>query len=242
MASKIDMSLNDLIDMKRKKRGGLTGRGGGVYTSGRGRGGIALRGRGWGFRGGRGSPVVRGRGGPLAGRLGYAPNFNKPASPVTPQTGDLRDLLAKKQKTTVTDLRSKLQPKAPAIKSPTLPSGRGTSASYRGTARSTIAPRGRPQEVGVTKSRRSDPGPIRSPGYRHRAPPAQVPSYAEAKKITVTVPGLSQPVSREVSRCCRGCSRGATSAHRSGGCVGCCHASSRGGVGWRWCLSVSSLC
>ena len=130
---------------------------------------------------------------------------------------DLRDVLAKKQKTNVGDLRSKLKPKAlytskntksqpispqsssPSAKSPSFAPKRSTQSSRAhfitpmkpisvdDSSPSPPAPRfGRP-------SRRSDPVPV---SQRQRS----MPSYDEAKKITVTVPGLrSPPASSEVS-------------------------------------------
>lgn len=188
MASKIDQSLSELIDSKRRNRGG-----GFAGQAWRGRGG-----RGGGFRGGRGSSVQS--------RLGYTTNNGLAATgaggtAARPRVGDLRDVLAKKQKTNVTDLRSKLAPKGSSVRSSDAVDGRGRSALSRGVSlRSPIGGRSRMQEVdGARSSRRSDPGPIRSSAYRHKDPPVQLPSYAEAKKITVTVPGLSRPSEGEVS-------------------------------------------
>lgn len=107
------------------------------------------------------------------------------AAPVS----DLRDMLTEKQKTTVTDLRAKLTPKSPQ---------KGAAGiSTRLTPRSTgPKPKGRPRAKSpspleyTTSSRRNDAGPSRSTTRRQHDPPVKLPSYEETKKITITVPGL----------------------------------------------------
>ena len=124
---------------------------------------------------------------------------------------DLRDILAKKQKSTIGDLRSKLKPKALytskySKSQPTTPQSFAKSPSST-PRRAGQSSRGHPitpmKPIRVDSSpsppppsrppRRSDPGPI---SHKQRGgAPSKLPSYDEAKKITVTVPGLRHPPS-----------------------------------------------
>lgn len=123
---------------------------------------------------------------------------------------DLRKIISGKQKAGITDLRSKLKPKALytskfaskqlSKSNPTTPKVTPKVAKSR-----PIKPRLKydaedaPSPL-TTRSRKSDPGPLLS---RRQISP-KLPSYEEAKKITVTVPGSLQPTttsSTEVSAC-----------------------------------------
>lgn len=121
---------------------------------------------------------------------------------------DLRTVLAKKQAASITDLRTKLKPKAlytsklssrsqqalQAASNSTNGKGSGQkrlklTASFKNSVSSAIA--------GSSGSSKSSRGP-RSGGpvaHRPRSSSNRLPSYEEAKKISVTVPGLSKPVS-----------------------------------------------
>lgn len=187
MASKVDMSLDDLVSFSRKK-----GQGGGQGKFNR----FNQTGGQKTWRVKQSSNQQTGGGGGEGGT----------------KVGDLRDVLAEKQKSSVGDLRSKLKPKALytskfSKSQPSTPQGSQTSPS--GSRRSTQSARGKhisptkPIHVDEPSSpvrplRRSDPGPI---SHKQRAGgQAKLPSYDEAKKITVTVPGMRHPpTSTEVS-------------------------------------------
>lgn len=126
---------------------------------------------------------------------------------------DLRSVLAKKQPSNVTDLRSKLKRKAlytrnlasksqPPVQLGTVINGNSdangrkklqVTASFKNSVSSAVAGSGSSEGHKSTRphSRKSDMGPLN----RHRTSSNRLPSYEEAKKISVTVPGLSRPVS-----------------------------------------------
>ena len=190
MASKIDMSLDELVQLKRKQKGGGPQSKGKAGQKQQWGGGQKGKQQGW-------QGKMQGQG---QQKRPQGQQFRKQqtaqnggAAPVS----DLRDILATKQKTTVVDLRAKLGPKQPQVKKPKPAPTSFRSRPTRGTGQS---PRSRPQMVPRSpptfsapgRSRRSDPGPI---PRRHRDSPPRLPSYEEAKKITVTVPGITRPVS-----------------------------------------------
>jgi len=137
------------------------------------------------------------------------------------RTGDLRSVLAKKQIANVSDLRSKLKPKAlytgkrtmskpsvpyPAVPYPTAPmSVNGSSdregrkklkltSSFKNSVSSAVAGSNASEEKSSRqRSQRNEPST--SSGTQRRSSIPKIPSYEEAKKISVTVPGLSKPVS-----------------------------------------------
>ena len=168
--------------MKRRGRGRGVGRG-------------ALRSRGQGRRGGLvGTPIQ------ADGRVGRGGGV------MATKTGkDLRDVLATKQKMQVVDLRAKIKPKVSPVSvgrgrgRPHLSQRGGTSAAA--ALSFTAAPRRARSRSPIRKSFSSPPPPA-GPNYpnskRRRESPIRLPSSAETKKITVTVPGLNRPVS-EVS-------------------------------------------
>ena len=192
MASKVDMSLDDLVQFGRKK--GPQGK----FSRGP-QGGAQKTGK---FQQSQ-NQNSKGPGGAGAGG----------AKPI-----DLRNVLAKKQKSTIGDLRSKLKPKAlytskHSKSQPTTPLSSFTAKSPSSAPRrSGQLTRGHPitpmKPIRVDEpspspppppppppsqpSRRSDPGPI---SHKHRSVPSKLPSYDEAKKITVTVPGMRHPPS-----------------------------------------------
>ena len=170
----MDLSLDDIVTLGRR----------------RGRGGGAPRGTwGPGRRGGLVGTYIQ----TAAGRGGGAG---------TGRGGkDLRDVLATKQKMQVVDLRAKIKPKVSPVTE-----GRG-----RGRPHPPPQQRGgrMSAQFGTPKRARSR-SPIKKPhppspppahftnSRRRRESPTRLPSSAETKKITVTVPGLNRPVS-EVS-------------------------------------------
>lgn len=137
--------------------------------------------------------------------------------------GDLRSILAKKQSATITDLRSKLKPKAlytsklasrsqqtmqhqqqqqqqGAGNGRTPPRGPGRkplklTATFKNSVSSAVSGSGKPSSREHTRS-----APV---SHRSRSA-SKLPSYDEAKKISVTVPGLSRPVSEVRAKCCCG--------------------------------------
>ena len=198
MASKVDMSLDDLVQFGRKK--GPQGK----FS-----------------RGPQG-------GAQKTGKFQQSQNQNSkgPSGAGGAKFVDLRNVLAKKQKSTISDLRSKLKPKAlytskHSKSQPTTPlssSSANKSPSFA-PKRLGQSTRGHPitpmKPIRVDEpspspppppppppsrpSRRSDPGPI---SHKQRSTPSKLPSYDEAKKITVTVPGMRHPPSSsEVSPC-----------------------------------------
>lgn len=125
--------------------------------------------------------------------------------------GDLRDVLANRQKGSVGDLRSKLKPKAlytnkfasksqpstPQASLSTTPSSssasrRPSNLPKRSQGISPMKPIRVDEPSSPIQSRRSDPGPI---SHKQRNASSKLPSYDEAKKITVTVPGMRHPPS-----------------------------------------------
>ena len=168
------MSLDDLVMIGGRKRG----RGGGAKTQGK--------------------PTGQRSSGPAQNKFGN--KQQQAGKGAGKKAGDLRNVLSKKQNSNVGDLRSKLKPKALyTAKNMKSPPGGSTPKSPVKSRRGGVIPKGmlsppttRP-EPQRRRSRRSDPGPQ----LRHRDPKSNV-SYEEAKKITVTVPGISRPVS-EVS-------------------------------------------
>ena len=176
------MSLDDLVQFSRKRGGG----GGGKFN----RPGPQRTGK---FQQ---SPNQGGKG---VGAGGGA------------KVGDLRDVLAQKQKSSVGDLRSKLKPKAlytnkftsksqpstPQASSSITPSSSASRQSTNLSKRSQGISPMKPIRVDepsspIRASRRSDPGPM---SHKQRSALAKLPSYDEAKKITVTVPGMRHPPS-----------------------------------------------
>lgn len=189
MASKVDMSLDDLVQFGRKK--GPPGK----FSRGP-QGGVQKTGK---FQ----NKGPSGAGG---------------AKPV-----DLRSVLAIKQKSTIGDLRSKLKPKAlytskHSKSQPSTPLSTAAKSPSSAPRRSGQSTRGHPiipmKPIRVDEpsspspppplhpppssrsSRRSDPGPI---SHKQRSMPSKLPSYDEAKKITVTVPGMRHPPSSSSS-------------------------------------------
>lgn len=124
--------------------------------------------------------------------------------------GDLRSILAKKQAANITDLRTKLKPKAlytsklasrsqPAMKQPAADvrgqGGQGRkplklTATFKSSVSSAVSGSSKPASREHERTR-SVPASHRS----SRSTSHKLPSYEEAKKISVTVPGLSRPVS-----------------------------------------------
>ena len=193
MASKIDMSLDELVQLKKKQKGG-------------GPQGKGKAGQQWGGGGGGQKGKQQGWQGKMQGqgqqKRPQGQQFRKQQQQTVQNGGaapisDLRDILATKQKTTVVDLRAKLGPKQPQVKKPKPSPTSFRSRPTRGTGQSPrfrpqMSPRSPPTFSAPVRSRRSDPGPI---PRRHRDSPPRLPSYEEAKKITVTVPGITRPVS-----------------------------------------------
>ena len=128
--------------------------------------------------------------------------------------GDLRSVLAKKQIASVSDLRSKLKPKAlytgKHISKPSVPypvsaaasvngdrEGRKKlklTSSFKNSVSSAVAGSGTSEEKS-SRSRTQRSEPRSNSGTQRRSSASKIPSYEEAKKISVTVPGLSKPVS-----------------------------------------------
>lgn len=149
---------------------------------------------------------------PFGGFGGPRKSVSENGKPV----GDLRSILAKKQSATVTDLRSKLKPKALYTSKLASRSQQTTQHQQQGADNGRGPPRGperKPLKLTTTfknsvssaVSGSSKPSPherTRSAPVSHRSRPAsKLPSYDEAKKISVTVPGLSRPVSEVRVKC-----------------------------------------
>ena len=155
MASKVDMSLDELVTLGKKKGGGKPFQGKPKFTGGGG------------------------------------PGFQTQTGAQT-KVGDLRKVIADKQKANISDLRVKLKPKAlytskyaskQASKSnPTTPKA-SESRPLKARPKYPDTPSSKP------RPRRSDPGPL----SQNRQSSPKLPSYEDAKKITVTVPGTLRP-------------------------------------------------
>ncbi len=140
----------------------------------------------------------KGAGKPFKGK----PAGVKKLQGVKQQTTDLRKVISGKQKGGITDLRAKLKPKAlytskfvtkhTSKSNPTTP-----TITPKGIKTRTMKSRLKSEDIPKLRSRKSDPGPLLS----RRPVSPKLPSYEEAKKITVTVPGSLQPTtsSTEVS-------------------------------------------
>lgn len=201
MASKIDLPLDDLV--------GKTGQGSFRFR----------RGQGMNKRGGRGGGIQRIQGGPIVGNnrgrargrgrgittraLRASANAHQNGLEQKPGgTGmnDLRDLLATKTKTAVADLRAKLPPKQPAPqnnkskkrqgnKQPIGQGGRGVHPAQQTPLETfSISAPGKRTMVPGTHSYRPN---LFSEDTKSR----RLPTAAEAKRITVTVQGLSKTTS-----------------------------------------------
>ena len=120
--------------------------------------------------------------------------------------GDLRDILASKQKQQVVDLRAKIKPKGFR--------GRGRGRPLPGPQGRIVpgSPPKRPRSRSPIRKPYANNSPFSSPPApppppvirRRKESPVRLPSSAETKKITVTVPGLNRPVS-EVRGAVRSC-------------------------------------
>ena len=185
---------------------------------GRGRGGFRGRGRGRG----RSANYQDGGGGQrqgqqVAGRGGGARPKGSAFSRIGPKIGDsndlngistsdLRDKIATKVKANVIDLREKLAPKPPPPQPPRTKSYPKMSLSTARPSRSNRIPSHyAPTRLQISHSQAAQGQPPLTPPPHPRSaarsPPQQfrLPSEAEAKKITVTVPGLTKTTS-EVRR------------------------------------------
>lgn len=170
MASNVDMSLDDIVMLKKKNKG-----------SGK-------------------QPQQKQH---LGNRQNAGGNVQNGGSAST-KTADLRKLIAQKQKANITDLRTKLKPKAlytskyaskqGSISQPATPKSAGFETRnfnkiprqhYKEETTPNVKPR----------SRRSDPGPLSS---RKPRDSPKLPTYEDAKKITVTVPGTRSTSASEV--------------------------------------------
>ena len=200
------MPLDNLV-----KSGRARGRGKG---RGRGRGGAQNSGTNFSQRGrGVGRGVNRGaRGGGrgnVMSRLGYAKKQTQAqngtgASEQQKGVSDLRDVLATKNKTLVVDLRAKISPKVSPMK-PSKKGSRGREHPANTRSRSPLtisadvfhSPKFKSPGGGSSRSKDA----IFNKGYREmeRSSSRRLPTTAEAKKITVTVQGLSKTTS-EVRR------------------------------------------
>ena len=218
MSSKIDLPLNELVRSGRSRGGRGRGRGRGANKRGGGTQGQgkfkkdfgATRGRGGKFRG-QGRGIGRGS---IKSRL----TTEKPKAfqnggvndEQVSKVSDLRDLLASKNKSTVMDLRAKLPPKPEPEPSQTeKPNTRNNPGlktknkplyiSSTTFSRSASTTRSRPQaSTSGTNSRSKESFSTRSFREAERRPQSSshLPTTAEAKKITVTVQGLSKTTSQ----------------------------------------------
>jgi len=143
------------------------------------------------------SKKQRGVGKPKNLRFNGAGSITKPATRAKPSV-DLRRVISDKQRSSITDLRTKIKPKALYTSKY---ASKQASKSNPSTPKSNN-PGARPRAGNQTpndglalksRSRRSDPGPLKF---------QKLPSIEEAKKITVTVPGMvrSNTTSQEVRR------------------------------------------
>lgn len=141
---------------------------------------------------------------------GDARSFKKSWSEGGKPVSDLRSVLAKKQVANISDLREKLKPKA--LYTSKLASRNPQSSPGAANGVSSKSPAGRKQlkltpsfknsvSSAVSGSSSAPPksssrGTSRSSSSSHRSKSSsyKLPSYEEAKKISVTVPGLSRPV------------------------------------------------
>ncbi len=170
MASNIDMSLDDLVTLNKKKGGN---KGGGKPFQGKPKPG-----------GGKPKPI------------GGKPQTSSQQT----KNIDLRKVISSKQKAGITDLRTKLKPKAlytSKFANKQMSKSNPTTPKATGKPWPAKSPRFKYETEEIPHSRKSDPGPLLS-GRRPNSP--KLPTYEEAKKITVTVPGSLQPTtSTEVS-------------------------------------------
>ena len=214
MSSKIDLPLNELVRSGRSRGGrgrgkGANKRGGGTQGQGKFKKDFgATRGRGGKFRG-QGKGIGRGS---VKSRL----TTEKPKAfqnggvndEQISKVSDLRDLLASKNKSTVMDLRAKLPPK-PESSQTEKPNTRNNPGlktknkplyiSSTTFSRSASTTRSRPQASSSgTSSRSKEPFSSRNFREAERRPQSssRLPTTAEAKKITVTVQGLSKTTSQ----------------------------------------------
>ena len=192
-----DMPLDDFVQKSHwrgRGRGGFKGRGRGRYQDGGGPG------QQRGSARPKGSAFSR-----IGPRNGDSNNVNGVS------TGDLRDKIATKTKAHVGDLREKLAPKPPPPQPPRTKSYPKMSLTTSRPSRissnsnripSHYAPTTTRLQVSHNQTPYGQEPPINPPHSRPAArslPPFRLPSEAEAKKITVTVPGLTKPTS-EVRR------------------------------------------
>ena len=165
MASKVDMSLDDIVMLKKNK--------------------------------GSGKQLQQK---PYLGNRQSAGGNVQNGSSTSTKGADLRKLIAKKQKSNISDLRTKLKPKAlytskyaskqGSLSQPNTPQ----SAGFESRNFNKTLPRFKEETTPTSKprSRRSDPGPLSS--RKARGSP-KLPTYEDAKKITVTVPGTTRSTS-----------------------------------------------
>lgn len=139
---------------------------------------------------------------PYGGGWGPRKSVSQDGKPV----GDLRSVLAKKQTASITDLRTKLKPKA--LYTSNLASRSQSSMNYQGVNGTDMRGPGRKplkltapfknsvsSAVSGSSSKSSHERSRSAPMSQTRSRSSKLPSYEEAKKISVTVPGLSRPMS-----------------------------------------------
>ena len=149
-------------------------------------------------------PKTFGGGGGGGNSWGPRKSLSENGKPV----GDLRSVLAKKQSANITDLRTKLKPKA--LYTSNLASRSQTSLKQGANGTDTRGQARKPLKLtptfkysvssAVSRSGGSKPSRERESqstptSHRSRSSSHKLPSYEEAKKISVTVPGLSRPTS-----------------------------------------------